>query len=137
MKIAAISLKIVSIAVNIVLCAVIGLALVLSDLNGHVKAPMAGAFAAGVVNLILFIFSGRFMQGTIGAYSVCIAVIMNVTALAPVIFGLHKFGFADDIRINFMIWTWLIFPVITIPALVLNRIGSNNLNSGYSSVLSA
>ena len=104
------------------MCVLLGLALFLGNLNIQVRGPIQAAIVVGIINIVMLCLGRWLIHGRVGAYSVAIAGLLNLVALGVVLVGLNKFGFADDIRINAMIWAWMIFPVVTLPTLIFNRI---------------
>ena len=114
-------LRISAIIINVLLCVIMTLGLVVAEPSGKNLILLASIVIVAVLNILILSGVRTLIAGKCGTVLICLATVLNVCSLLGVLAGLYQYGMPGDVLSNMAVFVWLIFPLVTLPALFMVR----------------
>jgi len=119
---AVVILKVCAFFLNALLAIFLTLAMIqVQPLISHLIMLSAVVFCS-ILNIILLTLSKRLLTGATGVFFLYLSFVLNLSSLLGVITGITQWGIPnEDIIAVIVVIIWLVFPIITHPAIFLAR----------------
>jgi hypothetical protein len=114
-------LKYCAITVNMLLAIFLTLLVIGIHPSGSLMTILLAVVFCSILNIILLALSRRLLAGAIGVFFLCLFSVLNIGSLLGVIACLAQWGLPGQPMEVLAVILWLVFPIITLPAIFLVR----------------
>ena len=129
MKMATTVLKIIAIILNALFLATMVLLCIKSPPSGSNVILASIIFLFPLISLLVLLGSDKLLTGTKGVVFTTLSVILGVLLLLVVMLLVGQSGVPEPAGMRAVLVLWILSPLLTIPAVILLRVGANKKTS--------